>query len=153
MKKLLFLFVLLTSMIFTTSLTAQELSVNQLKEKYERETILRLTQSRYMKNGEKKRIGTFGKRISEEFDFNITPEGTKYFSKFQTQNRNGFVLFTAGYLGLFTAMVTAPVNPGVALTLLGGNLIIGTASTILLIKANKNLNRAIWYRNRDVLLK
>jgi hypothetical protein len=106
-----------------------------------------------MKNGEKKRFGFLGEKIREEFDFNISPEGTRFFSKYQTQNRSGYVLFGVGYLTLFSVVSTAPVNPGLALALLGGNFVTWTASTILLVNAEKNLNRAIWYRNRDVLLK
>ncbi|PBQ33828.1 hypothetical protein CNR22_19255 [Sphingobacteriaceae bacterium] len=124
------------------------------KEKYEKETVLLdLNTNCYTKNNTTKKIGFFGKKINTEFE-NVGPESQQEYKRFRKQTKRGKILAIAGGVAFLTVAAAAPVIaiPVFAIGFGGG---VGAYSIGLteIYRSRRHLNKAVWLRNRDVLMK
>ncbi len=117
-----------------------------LKSRYEMETIY-LIQNGYIKNDIKYRL----KNISEEFQ-----NGTESFQQFQifkSDNRNYRNFLYPGILLYISGLIVLNQNYDAGLGLLTGSVVFSTITLHFAIRADKNLKKAVWLRNRDILFK
>ncbi|MGB3081241.1 MAG: hypothetical protein WBB31_19315 [Saprospiraceae bacterium] len=148
MKKFLFFFSLF---IFNNSMTAQKNDTITMHispvSKYQAETIY-LTFSGFVKNGKADDMGLSGGKLKKEMM--ISPDAVIVFTKFQHQ-RNWLFLLSGLELATSITALTAKNK-----SLKTGMLISGAALSVisipLYIGSINNENRAVWLRNRDVLL-
>lgn len=140
----------LTSQIVTlfllmiqSSAIAQSDSVSFFK-KYELETIY-LSGNGYIKNNQSFKL----RNLSNEFNFTL--QGLKFYQGYKADNKKALVAYTLG-LGLLLgglAYSGDQINPNVLL--LTSVVPIGF-SLHFSIRSQNRLSKAIWIRNRDVLL-
>lgn len=138
--------------IASAPLFAQE-SVT-LKEKYEKETILLDgNRNQYFKNKERKRMGVFGKRLKQEFS-ETSAESKEELAVFQRRRKRGSVLLIAGGAVFVSAAIAAPfIALPVAIGAFGSGLTGYNIGAFNLYKSRNNLQKAVWLRNRDLLVK
>lgn len=123
-------------------------------EKYEQEAILMNgNTNKYIKNNERKRIGIFGLRLQREFTM-ASPESKAEYAKYCRRRKAGSALMITGGVVLLSITAVAPVVlfPIYAVTLVTG---VGTylGGALCLNNSRRNLDKAIWLRNKDVLVK
>ena len=125
-----------------------------LKNKYESETILlRGNKNQYIKNNERKKIGLWGMRLNSECE-EVSPECKTELDAYQTHRKKGVIMLIGGGTVLISALVIAPfvVLPVFAITAgagLGGYY----TGAFHIYSARKHLQKTIWLRNRDILIK
>ncbi len=141
-----FLFLTLTC----TSLAAQQndlhLSDTSLTSKYERETIY-LRFSTYVKDNEAYEIGIIGEVIKH--DMMVSPDAMIEFKKYQKQRKWSLVL--AGLQLVTQVAAYSTRDKSWRRGLLIGSGAVAIVSIPFYIGSQRNLNKAVWIRNRDVL--
>jgi hypothetical protein len=146
MKKLLLIIIILISG-FTLSF-GQNISRDSLKLKYERETVY-IKMGKYIKNGVKTPIGFWGSALEKEFKF--SNDGQKEYQLYRKRVITGFLIMTAGYaVGILGPSLGGDkINTSIPLAAGFGLICISIPITI---NGSNHLTKAIWLRNRDVLL-
>ena len=134
-------------------LTAQE-SDSLLKSKYEHETLmLEGNRNVYCKNNQFKKIGFSGAGLEKEFK-DATPESKEELHAFRKHRKRGNLLLIAGGVVFVSGAVLAPV---IALPVFVGAFGTGIGTYYVgaynYYKSNRHLQKAIWLRNRDLLVK
>jgi hypothetical protein len=130
---------------------AQDISREELQRKYEQETIYRLRTNTIIKNNKEIRTGFLGRKIKDEFE--ISPEGMRAFQMYQQNTKNGLIMFGFSYAALVGSLFILDHNPGLSLAMFGGGALLSAGSVIYTMRGDRFLNKAIWKRNKDVLLK
>lgn len=117
-----------------------------LKSKYEKEVIY-FSGRYYFKNNERYSI----KNLSSEFQ--NSPDGLieLNLAKSDSRKAKGFLLI--GALAYFSGAIVLSHNEDVGIGLVAVSIPINLLSIHFSLKASKKLNRAVWLRNRDVLIK
>lgn len=158
MKPFFFFMLINATVFFSLTVSAQTATDASLKSIYEKETIyLYGGAGVYVKNGQHKKTGLWGKQLSSEF-VNCSPEAKEEMGMFvKRQKRAMLCALSAMALlgGTLTVLAIAPaaaITPVVA-TGLGGALTLDVLAIPGSIKAQQNLHKAVWLHNRDVLTK
>jgi hypothetical protein len=139
--------------LFACNTNAQT-SADEIKKKYETETIYHTGYGSYVKNGVEQNIGYFGGKMKKEFE--SSGEGKILFNKYISQRKTSFftgIGVIAGFVG--HSLLVDYDNPGnpdnnLAWASYGAGLALGGVSVYTGIKSYQNLERSIWLRNRDV---
>ncbi|MEP6647616.1 MAG: hypothetical protein ABJC12_11065 [Saprospiraceae bacterium] len=142
-----FVFALLT--FFQVSAQTDSLRLkSSFESRYQAESIY-VTLTGYRKNDKLYDIGAIGGKMKNEFT--ASPDAIPIFEKYQRQ-RKWTLLFSGIQLATeITALTTKNKS-------LRTGLLIGAGATSIVIiplflASNKNLSKAVWIRNRDVLNK
>jgi hypothetical protein len=143
------------SRAFTQGLTLEKFDREGI---YLQQTFLART---YVKNGVEKRVGSFYKNLKPEFE--KTPNAKPLFVQSRKQMKRGGSLMLLGLGGLISGMVVAVNSMNIngeitsksaknaALGCFWGGLTLSIASIVPTLKGNRNMNRAIWMRNRELM--
>ncbi|MBA3899070.1 MAG: hypothetical protein H0X62_02500 [Bacteroidetes bacterium] len=127
----------------------------EVRKRYEVETIYMFGSSRYIKGGEKNTVGFLGRKMKPEFE--ISPEGMAVFQQYRSQEKTALILMGAGLAALIGSFFIVDFddvsNPNnfLAGATYGAGLAITGFSLNYVIKSQRNFKKAIWLRNRDVL--
>jgi hypothetical protein len=146
--------ILLTiSGLFAFSVNAQT-SSEDIKRKYETETIYLTGYGNYVKNGEILKTGYYGGKMAKEFE--ASPQGKTLFNSYTSQRKASTILgvgMIAGFIGHYLLIdydnMENPDN-NLAWASYGAGLAFGTASIYTGINSYKNLEKSVWLRNRDI---
>jgi hypothetical protein len=118
------------------------------KSVYETETIyMNANMTRYTKNNTKKRVGYFAKYLKPEFD-SCSVESRNAISESIRSKKQATLLVVGGIVTFVTAPFIAPAVLSIAAV---GGLVPYTIGLVKAIKAQNQMQKAIWLRNRDVL--
>jgi hypothetical protein len=119
---------------------------SMLKLKYEKEAIY-FSGTRFVKGNVLYKI----KHLKNEFDFST--EGMKTYALYQSDYRKGWKFATLGLVSYVSGLligINTNKNVGGALVL--GSLIPSGLAIHFGLRANKRMKKAVWLRNRDLLL-
>ena len=116
------------------------------KEKYEKEVIY-FSGARYVKNN----IEYHPKYLRNEFNSSV--EGMNMYKLYRSDNRKGWKCATLGLISYISGIVVG-VNGNERLgeTLLLGSLIPSGLAIHFGLRGDKRMKKAVWFRNRDILL-
>ena len=135
---------------FTISLSAQqdtsEINKDSLALKYKTETIY-MQLSTYTKNNQKYDIGMTGGGMKNEMM--LSPDAMPYFKKYQKQKIWTLVCTGIQVVMEVAAFTTHDKSRRTALHIGGG--VVSLVTIPLYFGSYKNLNKAVWIRNGDVL--
>lgn len=141
-----------------SSLCAQPVEPNGVKDTllkgaYERKTIyLSGNNNVYIKNKARTRMGLFGGKIRKEFD-SCSLESKAEMVFFVKKKKRGVILMGAGVVAAVGSFFIMPVVIGPVIAGLGA---VGLPACIIgalnLHSAQNHLHKAVWLRNRDVIL-
>jgi hypothetical protein len=143
--------VLLLALFLQVLNVKAQLSQEEVKRRYESETIYTVY-NQYYKGGEKHRMGFYGRRMKHEFE--ISPEALQSFQKYRRQALTGHWIAVAGIVANTSALIfiNEEQQPGLFWAIYAPTLAVGITGLAIELGAQKHLSRAIWLRNRDVLL-
>lgn len=156
-KTIVFCFVLLQALCSGVTAFAQEMEKDVLKPlegmdemAYERETIyLNGNMTRYIKNKTTKKTGLFARFIKHEFDSCSAEAKTEMTSSVKHKKQGALFSLIGGVALVGGLVITGPVGLGLA----AAGLVPYTAGLIKSVKGQNKLQKALWLRNRDMLLK
>lgn len=136
----------LSFLIMLASSGLAQIDSVQLRKKYETE-VIRVRSFGYDKGDTSFKL----RNLKNEFEH--SPEGKKYFQLFKKDRRNLWICTAAWYLTYGGAYFAKGYNQNV----LGNSLLIGSfiplgLSFHYVLRGESRLQKAIWVRNRDVLL-
>ncbi|MCB0489119.1 MAG: hypothetical protein KDC99_11620 [Cyclobacteriaceae bacterium] len=121
------------------------LSQVDLKAKYEKEVIY-LSGRYYFKKNQRYPI----RNLSSEFQNSQDGLVELNLAKSDSRKAKGFLLI--GALAYFSGAIVLSNNEDVGIGLVVVSIPINLLSIHFSLKANKKLNRAVWLRNRDILI-
>lgn len=139
------------TLLFSNDVSSQSISRDSLKALYERETILYYGGSKYIKNGEKYKIGFMGNKIRKEFE--ISPDAMKEYSIYKKRSKNGLIITGIGYAASVAALAMIEESPDASLGLMLGGYVTMAVGVGISISGTKHFAKAVWYRNRDAFIK
>ncbi len=134
----------LLSIPFLQSAKAQDIQGRSIQELYDRETIYLLSPNRYVRNNVEY-AGTAQLRR----EFALSPGGMQLYKSSQRKRTVGTILSLVGSAGTIYTLVSG--NRGLYRPFFLISLGTGLASGLLTMRANTQLNQAVWLRNRDAL--
>jgi hypothetical protein len=150
MKHLKYFFLFLIILMVLSGITAQQNDTLQVgasrADAYQAETIF-LGFSRYEKNKQLYDIGIFGEGLKNEMTG--SPDAMVLFKKYQRQKRWSLVITGLQLATQIAAFTSHNKSRRTGLHISGAGLSI--VAVPLFIGSTKNLNKAIWIRNGDVL--
>lgn len=133
-------------------LIAQVFNDSPVLKQYDKESIFLQGNRSYIKNGERHRVGMFFKKLEKEME--ISPVGILEYKK--AKRNRGFALAANIGLGISYAYLVSNdkiySSPRNALLWSSSVLALSVVSIKFNMKAYNDTQRALWYRNRDVLL-
>lgn len=132
------------SVVFLCISTAA-LSQVDLKSKYEKEVIY-LSGRYYFKNNERYSI----KNLSSEFQ--NSPEALDELSTARLDARKSRGYLLIGALAYFSGAIVLSHNQEVGIGLVAGSVVPSLVSIHFTARASRKFKKALWLRNRDVLI-
>lgn len=135
---------LLLFFISTGFVLAQRKPVTGLQDVYNKETIYLLNGSSYVKNNV---IYSGKSRLLQEFS--ISPGGLQLYRRSRKNKNIATVISLAGGIGSITALISGH-RPAIR-TFFWVSLGTGLVSSAFSMNAGKQLNQAVWLRNRDAM--
>lgn len=136
--------VILLSVSFSQSTNAQDIERRSVQELYDRETIYMLSPNRYVRNNVEY-AGTAQLRR----EFLLSPGGMQLYTSSQRKRTVGTILSLVGSAGTIYTLVSG--NRDLYRPFFFISLGTGLASGFLTMRANTQLNQAVWLRNRDAM--
>lgn len=136
--------VMLLSVGFLQNTKAQDTERRSIQELYDRETIYILGPNRYVRNNTEY-AGTAQLRR----EFLLSPGGMELYSSSQRKRTIGTILSLVGSAGTIYTLVSG--NRDLYRPFFLISLGTGLASGLLTMRANTQLNQAVWLRNRDAM--
>ncbi|MEO1514802.1 MAG: hypothetical protein AAFV95_07310 [Bacteroidota bacterium] len=143
MKRIFFFLIAICSLWALPQTASAQLEV---KQRYEKETIY-LAGASYIKDGTTHRRGWMAKNLQSELS--ISPDAMKTFRKSRQNRWKGIGFYLAGVGMLLTA--PAASNDVLRTGLLAGGLATSLISVPLAFRSERQLQKAVWERNRDLL--
>lgn len=132
-------------LMLTIQASAQQ-NTTPFKEKYEKEAIY-FSGARYVKNN----IAYHPKYLKNEFK--SSAEGMNMYKMYQSDNRKGWKCATLGLVSCISAIVVGiNGNERLGKVLLLGSLIPSGLAIHFGLRGDKRMKKAVWLRNRDMLL-
>ncbi len=135
---------LLLSVCFLQNVKAQDIQRRSIQELYDRETIYILSPNRYVRNNVEY-AGTAQLRR----EFILSPGGMQLYNSSQRKRTVGTILSLVGSAGTIYTLVSG--NRDLYRPFFFISLGTGLASGLLTMRANTQLNQAVWLRNRDAM--
>ncbi len=135
------------------AINAQVFNDSPLLKQYDKESIFLQSNRIYVKNGEKQRVGFLYKSLEQEME--ISPIGKiEYLKAKNTRNAARIAGFTIPiiYFAPFIADPDFFDNTTSVVVWISALTAVTTLNVSLNQKSYNQMQRALWYRNRDVLL-
>jgi hypothetical protein len=151
MKKCFKMLILLIVFLIQNSAFSQENIDTLLKKKYEEQTIyFEGTDGTYIKNKKAKKLGLFSKKLKLEFDSCSAETKNTFIASVKNRKKGARLLLISGvfFIASFAVLVATPVG-GLILVVALVPYTVGFSKINI---ANRLLSKAMWLRNRDVLL-
>lgn len=133
-------------LVLTTLFVFQITHAQDAYKAFKMESIY-LQGSKYIKNDVKYPVGFFGGNLGQEM--NVSPHAIAEWKRFK-RYRNWSVVTSLVGLGLAVSALGTD-NPDLQNGLLIGGLSMSIVSIPLSLKANNQIQKSVWTRNRDIL--
>lgn len=138
------LIITLLSISFLQNAKAQDTERRSIQELYDRETIYLLSPNRYVRNNVE-----YAGAAQLRREFALSPGGMQLYTSSQRKRTVGTILSLVGSAGTIYTLVSGNRNLYRPFFLI--SLGTGFASGLLTMRANTQLNQAVWLRNRDAM--
>ncbi len=138
------LIITLLSIGFLQNTKAQDTEQRSIQELYDRETIYLLSPNRYVRNNIE-----YAGAAQLRREFMLSPGGMQLYTSSQRKRTIGTILSLVGSAGTIYTLVSG--NRDLYRPFFFISLGTGLASGLLTMRANTQLNQAVWLRNRDAL--
>ena len=129
---------------FLPNTKAQDTGQRPIQELYDRETIYLLGPNRYVRNNVE-----YAGAAQLRREFMLSPGGMQLYTRSQRKRTVGTILSLVGSAGTIYTLVSG--NRDLYRPFFFISLGTGLASGLLTMRANTQLNQAVWLRNRDAM--
>jgi len=138
------LVITLLSIGFLQNAKAQAPERRSIQELYDRETIYLLSPNRYVRNNVE-----YAGVAQLRREFLLSPGGMQLYNRSQRNRNIGLAVSLVGSVGTIYTLVSG--NRDLFRPFFALSLGTGLASGLLTMRANTQLNQAVWLRNRDAM--
>jgi len=139
-----FIVITLLSISFLQNVKAQVPERRSIQALYDRETIYLLTPNRYVRNNVE-----YAGVAQLRREFLLSPGGMQLYNRSQRNRNIGLAVSLVGSVGTIYTLVSG--NRDLFRPFFALSLGTGLASGLLTMRANTQLNQAVWLRNRDAV--